>query len=84
MLSIYNKISIGLSLLGISIGFFLISPNLTGRTIEDIPISASNSVGLMIIILGVVGLFLWLNLHRARNADLKYANAGVSTVQGAQ
>jgi len=84
MLSIYNKISIGLSLLGIFIGFFLISPNLTGRTIEDIPISASNSFGLMIIILGVVGLFLWLNLHKSRNPNLSYAKTDVSTIQGAQ
>ena len=54
-----NLVTKALSILGIFIGLFFFSPNLTGNAILDFSKNSSNCIGLILIMIGIITAYFW-------------------------
>jgi hypothetical protein len=56
-----RKLAIAASIVGVVGGLFFLSANITGNTIADLNVSASNWIGGVLFIVGLFALFLYVN-----------------------
>jgi hypothetical protein len=56
-----NKAAAVISIISFIGGLFFLSSNITGNTISSLNSSASNIIGVILILIGLIGAFFWFN-----------------------
>jgi len=64
--SLENKLVPGLFILSFFAGLFLISPNLTGNVVGNSNVLMSNISGVVLILLGIIGFFIYNKYHKKK------------------